>query len=132
MVAGNGVCPPSAAAGPHRVLVVEDHPDGRESLCEVLRILGFEVRAAADGPSGVAEALAWRPECAVVDLGLPGFDGCEVARRVRAGLGGAVRLVAWTGYSQPEDAARARAAGFDACLLKPTEPEEILASLRGP
>ena len=78
--------------------------------------------------------LALRPEVALVDIGLPRLDGYEVARRARAALGSDVLLVALTGYGQPEDAARARAAGFDLHLRKPIDVDEIdrlLAAERG-
>ena len=102
---------PTAAA--RHVLLVEDSDDIRESLQELLAELGHRVEVAADGEQGVARALASRPEVALVDIGLPRIDGYEVARRLRAALGGDILLVALTGYGQPEDAVRARAAGFD-------------------
>ena len=114
------------------VLIVEDGPDNRETLQELLESLGHEVHTAADGADGVDRALALRPEVALIDIGLPRLDGFEVARRVRAELGGAVFLVALTGYGQPEDRARARAAGFDMHLTKPLDLdvlERALASL---
>jgi CheY-like chemotaxis protein len=81
-----------------RVLLVEDHPDGRETLKLLLELCGYQVEAAADGRQGVEKGLAWRPEVAVVDIGLPLLDGYEVARRLRAALGGRVRLIALTAY----------------------------------
>jgi DNA-binding response OmpR family regulator len=68
---------------PPRVLVVEDNPDGREALRILLDIQGFAVEAAPDGEQGVQKALSWKPDAAVVDIGLPLLDGFEVARRVR-------------------------------------------------
>jgi len=110
-----------AAASGRNVLVVEDNDDARMALCELLELGGHHVRAAADGVSGLASALASRPDIALVDVGLPGIDGYEVARRIRAAeVGGAhMKLVALTGYGLPEDRARALAAGFDVHLVKP-------------
>ncbi len=123
--------PLPAAITPRRVLVVEDNPDTREAIRFVLRAWGHYVEAAADGEQGVATALAWRPEVAVLDIGLPVLNGFEVARRVRAALGGAVRLVALTGHGSAEDRERALAAGFDALLRKPADPEELLRLVGG-
>ncbi|HEY2728836.1 MAG TPA: hybrid sensor histidine kinase/response regulator [Polyangia bacterium] len=104
-----------------RILIVEDGADNRETLQELLESLGHEVHVAIDGVEGVARALAVRPEIALVDIGLPLIDGFEVARRVRAAVGSGMFLVALTGYGQPEDRARAAAAGFDAHLTKPMD-----------
>jgi len=115
----------SRAGKPRRVLVVEDHPDTRESLRSLLRGWGHEVEVAGDGAQGLAKALGWRPEVAVLDIGLPRLDGYEVARRVRPAVGGEVRLIALTGYGAAEDRQRAFAAGFDHHLTKPADPEEL-------
>jgi CheY-like chemotaxis protein len=88
------------------------------------------VHEAEDGPTGVRLALAVRPDVALVDIGLPGFDGYEVAREIRAALDGSVRLVALTGYGLPEDAQRAKSAGFDEHVVKPVD-EATLAKLLG-
>jgi CheY-like chemotaxis protein len=87
---------------------------------------------AADGLRGVQQALAWRPEVAVVDIGLPLLDGYEVARRVRAALGEGIRLIALTSYCRPEDRRQAFEAGFDYHLAKPADPEEMSRLLKGP
>jgi signal transduction histidine kinase len=108
-----------------RVLVIEDNPDGRETLRMMLEMWGHQVEVAADGQQGVEQALALRPEVALVDIGLPLLDGYEVARRVRAELGRDIFLIALTGYGQPHDHRRAFEAGFDAHLVKPAEPEEL-------
>jgi signal transduction histidine kinase/CheY-like chemotaxis protein len=113
------------------VLVVEDHDDSRDLLVHLLAGLGHHVRAAADGPSGLAEALAHPPEIMLVDIGLPGLDGYEVARRLRSSAGDAAFLVALTGYGQPGDRALALEAGFDVHLTKPVaQPriEEVLGA----
>ncbi len=116
-----------------RVLIVEDNVDGRETLKAILTLCGHEVYEAADGLNGAEVAIAVRPDIALIDIGLPGIDGYEVARRVRASPHGRqVKLVACTGYGQQEDLQRAKLAGFDACLVKPLEPaalERILAEV---
>lgn len=113
-----------------RILIVEDNADGRETLKTMLTLYGHQVYEAADGVSGAELAISIRPDLALIDIGLPGIDGYEVARRVRASTHGEVKLVAFTGYGQEEDMQRAKLAGFDACLVKPIEPaalERILA-----
>ena len=116
------------------VLVVEDNHDGRESLRDLLEIWGHEVSLAADGPEGIEKALGLRPEVALVDIGLPGLDGNEVARRIRSALSSeAIVLIAMTGYGQPEDRRRALQAGFDRYLVKPVDPailSRLLAEAR--
>jgi signal transduction histidine kinase/ActR/RegA family two-component response regulator len=120
---------PGADAGGARrhVLVVEDNADNRDTLVMLLESFGHEVVTAVDGPSGVQVAAEARPEVAFVDIGLPGFDGYEVARRVRDLLGEEVTLVALTGYGQAEDRARARTAGFDVHLTKPADVDTVAA-----
>jgi signal transduction histidine kinase/ActR/RegA family two-component response regulator len=109
-----------------RVLVVEDNQDGRESLRDLLEIWGYRVDLAEDGPSGVERALASPPDVALIDIGLPGLDGNEVARRIRADLNGHTPcLIAMTGYGQPEDRCRAMEAGFNTYLVKPVDPETL-------
>jgi CheY-like chemotaxis protein len=106
-------------SGPLRVLVVEDYPDGSESLCTLVELWGHDCRTAPDGPAGVDLALAWRPNAAVIDLGLPGIDGLEVSRRLRPALGLDVLLVALAAHN---DDGPSRAAGFDRHLIKPADP----------
>jgi len=118
--------PAIAPAAARRVLVIEDNDDSRQMLRELIRLLGHEVFEAVDGVSGVSSALALEPDLALVDIGLPGIDGYEVARRLRghpAGRG--LRLVALTGYGLPEDRERSRAAGFDLHLVKPVDPVRL-------
>jgi len=107
---------------PARVLVVEDNPDAAESLVMILEMLGHHVRVAHDGQSAIAQAKANPPDVMLVDIGLPGMDGYEVARRIRhdASLRELI-LVALTGYGRPEDKARAMMAGFDYHLVKPVD-----------
>jgi two-component system, sensor histidine kinase len=111
--------------GPRRVLLVEDNPDGREFLAMLLRLWGYEVEVAGDGPEGLRKALDWRPRAVLLDIGLPGLDGWQVARRLREQEGRAVLLVALTGYGREEDEARSRRAGFDAHLTKPADLMEL-------
>jgi signal transduction histidine kinase len=112
------------------VLLVEDGVDAREILRMILEQAGYRVTCAEDGPGGVAAYLRCRPSAALVDVGLPGYDGYEVARRIRAAAGGAsVLLVALTGYGQLSDRRRAEEAGFDRHLVKPVDPARIVALL---
>jgi len=124
--------PAPAVSAPKRartVLVIEDNDDARESLRLLLESLGHRVLAAADGHQGVAQALEHRPEVLLVDLGLPGLDGYEVARAIRASPGGkSAVLIAVTGYGQAEDRRRATEAGFDAHLVKPVS-QSLLSML---
>jgi two-component system, sensor histidine kinase len=113
------------------ILVIEDNPDAREMLRVLLEVDGHRVEVAEDGHQGVKIARSSRPEVALVDIGLPGLDGYEVARQMRALLGRHVRLIALTGYGQPEDQRRAAEAGFDAHLIKPVSPEQIVEILEG-
>jgi CheY-like chemotaxis protein len=111
------------------VVLVDDNEDMREMMVAFLRAAGHRVEDACDGVVGLSTILARRPDVAIVDIGLPGLDGFEVARKVRAELGEGIRLVAITGYGQPDDRARSGDAGYDVHLVKPTSPDELLASL---
>jgi two-component system, sensor histidine kinase and response regulator len=127
--------PPSAAS----ILLVEDSADSRETLAEVLRLLGYQVRVAASAQEALAQLAGWRPDAILSDIGLPGTDGCELMRQVRrlpeqAG----VVAVAVTGYGTREDRDAALAAGFDTHLAKPLDLpaldrqlQELLAGRRG-
>ncbi|WP_437803096.1 ATP-binding protein [Sorangium sp. So ce693] len=110
---------PSPAARKLRVLVVEDNVDAASTLADALLALGQEVWIAGDGPRALRAAAEHRPDLVLLDIGLPGMDGYEVARRLReAGLCSGA-LVALTGYGQASDRRRAEAAGFDAHFVKP-------------
>jgi signal transduction histidine kinase len=133
---------PAAPAGParaaprgpqRRVVVVEDNDDAREMLRHALVDAGHEVVEATDGPGGLAAIQDARPHVALVDVGLPGFDGYEVARRIRAvAEGKSIRLIALTGYGQPDDRRRALEAGFDAHLVKPVDFDTLDDAVRAP
>jgi CheY-like chemotaxis protein len=105
---------------------VEDNADSRETQRILLELLGHHVEVAADGIEGVKKALDGRPEVALIDIGLPGLDGYEVARRLRKTLGGRVFLIAQTAYGRPEDREHALRVGFDVHLVKPVELDELL------
>jgi CheY-like chemotaxis protein len=125
----------AAADARRRVLIVEDNPDARESLRTILELSGHEIFEAQDGPSGVEQALRWKPDTALIDIGLPRLDGYEVARRIRsAPAGRAIFLIALTGYGQPGDRRLAEEAEFDAHLVKPVDyrrlSEAIAAGVR--
>ena len=108
-----------------RILLVEDNPDAREALRAVLELEGHRVAAAVDGMAALELATTFRPDVVFIDLGLPGVDGYEVARRLRSTGPKGLCLVALTGYGQPEDRARALDAGFDVHLTKPVDLGEV-------
>jgi signal transduction histidine kinase len=120
----------AATEGKPTVLLIEDNDDGREMMATMLASYGYPVLQARDGIEGVKIAVAQRPGVALVDIGLPGIDGYEVARRLRAspetqGL----RMIAVTGYGLAEDQRRVLEAGFDLHLVKPVEPNALLERL---
>jgi len=113
-----------------RVLLVDDNHDLVMVLGRTLRCLGYSVQNAYTGPDGLAAAVQWRPDIVIMDIGLPGLDGYEVARRLRSepalrNRGEKMGLIALTGYGQPTDIALTREAGFDAHLPKPYELDEL-------
>ncbi len=114
---------------PLTILVVEDDDQCREAIRRLLKGLGHVVDVAADGPTGVAKALAAPPDVVVTDIGLPGFDGFEVARRIRAALGPSVVLIAQTGNESHDARGRAAAAGIDHFLVKPADQADFMACL---
>jgi len=117
------------------ILIVEDNADAREALRMLLELDGHVVEAAAEGMEAIEIARAKDPDIALVDIGLPGIDGYEVARRVRARDPRRPLLIALTGYGQPEDRKRATEAGFDSLLVKPVDPTDLadlLATLEIP
>ncbi len=109
-----------------RVLVVDDNDDAAETLSELLQAQGFTVRTAHDGPAALEAAMAFTPDLAIVDIGLPVMDGYELAMRLRdLPALRETRLIAVTGYGQEEDRARSAAAGFHSHLVKPVDPEKL-------
>jgi CheY-like chemotaxis protein len=106
------------------VLVVDDNVDAAQTLAELLQAMGCEARVAFDGPAALMAAQDMQPRLVLLDIGLPLMDGYEVAARLRAG-GFDGRLVALTGYGQPEDRERSRRAGFDEHFVKPLAPETL-------
>ncbi|HZU36375.1 MAG TPA: ATP-binding protein [Gemmataceae bacterium] len=119
------------ASSGRRLLVVDDNQDAADSLAVLLRLQGHEVEVAHDGAAALELAQDYRPEIVFLDLGMPGMDGYEVARRLRQQPGlEQVRLAALTGWGQQEDRRRTAAAGFDHHLVKPVEPD-LLQQLLG-
>jgi CheY-like chemotaxis protein len=113
-----------------RVLIVEDHRDGAESLATLLRLWGHEARVVRDGAAALEAAASERPDVVLLDIGLPGMDGYEVAERLREGRPRAMPLViAVTGYGDEEARLRAAEAGIDLYLLKPADPQQLQALL---
>jgi two-component system CheB/CheR fusion protein len=112
------------------ILVVEDNADSREMLCELLSMSGFHCRTAENGPAALALMRERVPDVAILDVGLPGMDGFELARQIRKDARlGRTCLIALTGYGQPSDRAASKQAGFDAHLVKPVRAEELLGML---
>jgi len=122
--------PARARGTPRRVLVIEDNDDGREMLLIPLRRYGHEVLEAATGREGIEAVERHAPNIVLVDIGLPDLDGYEVGRRLRQKYGNGLRLVALTGYGQPQDRARSEAAGFEAHLVKPVDPLKLVEFLQ--
>lgn len=115
-----GAEPVAPQTAPKRILVVDDNADAAESTAMVLRLEGHEVKIAIDGPSALQSAAEFHPEVILLDIGLPGMDGYEVARRLRVMPGLAeTMLIALSGYAGEEHLARTRQAGFDYHLVKP-------------
>ena len=124
----------TASPAPHaqRVLLVDDNVDAVESMEILLQAFGFEVATAIHPDLALSQLDTFAPAAAVIDIGLPGMDGYELAAEIRRRLAGRpMRLIAFTGYGGAEDIARATRAGFDAHLVKPVEIERLLAVLGG-
>jgi hypothetical protein len=120
----------SSERGKHRILVVDDNEDARGLLADILSQLGHDVRAVGDGPQALAVIREFTPDVAVLDIGLPGMDGYELAAQLRRALPAAgVRLIALSGYGQASDRARSQAAGFDGHLVKPVEVRRLLDAI---
>lgn len=131
IVVGSVLSP--VAVPPRRVLVVDDNVDTAESLALLLRLKGHEVEIAHDGPAALKKARSFHPEVVLLDIGLPGLDGYQVASRLRRRRRTArALLVALTGYGQEEDQHLAREAGFDHHLTKPVDLAVIYELLARP
>jgi len=124
---------PAAGIGRRRLLVVDDHVDAADSLAMILKLLGAEVRVARDGYEALSVLESYEPDAILLDIGMPGMDGYETARRFRARFGNRrTTLIALTGWGQEQDRQRARDAGFDHHVVKPADIaalQAILASL---
>jgi CheY-like chemotaxis protein len=116
-----------------RVLVIDDNIDMARTLASLLKLLHHEVCTAYDGPSGLEAARVHRPDVVLLDVGLPGMDGYQVAERLRREeFGKTLRLVAVTGYGQEEDRLRALSAGFDQFVTKPVDYHTLMTLVVGP
>ena len=114
-----------------RILVIEEQEDNRQILRDLLTNADFEVIEAVDGEAGLAAAAAHRPDLVLMDVQLPGIDGYEVTRRLKADtLLQAIPVIAVTSYALAGEADTARAAGCDAYIPKPYSPRELLAKVR--
>jgi CheY-like chemotaxis protein len=123
---------PAIGTSSRRILVVDDNEDAALSMGLLLEQDGHEVQYAYEGRTALDIAQAFQPEVALLDIGLPGLDGFEVAQQLRdrPETAGAL-LVALTGYGQSEDRERSQAAGFDYHLVKPVDPQKLLALIAG-
>jgi two-component system CheB/CheR fusion protein len=131
MVHGSTLTSPQLPRNSCRIVLIEDNPDAREMLRELLVDDGYEVISADTGSTGLASIEESRPDFAIIDIGLPGMDGYSVARTIRtSGLGNQVFLIALTGFGQIEDRQAALAAGFDAHLTKPVDLLELESLLQ--
>ena len=118
---------PSTAPGPgaQRVLVVDDNEDAVRSLAILLELNGHEVQLARDGYAAIEIARDFVPDAVILDIGLPGINGYETARRLRRLPNCSMLLVALSGYGQDKDRERSREAGFDHHLLKPVDVDAL-------
>ena len=122
--------PTDSSDAARRVMLVDDNVDAIESMEILLQAFGYEVSTAIHPDLALAQLESFAPAAAVIDIGLPGMDGYQLAAEIRRRRAGApLRLVAFTGYGGAEDIARATAAGFDAHLVKPVEIDRLLAVL---
>ena len=109
-----------------RVLVVDDNQDSAGSLATLLRLWGHRVETALDGPSALALADSFRPQAALLDIGLPGMTGHELGRKLRESLAvNELLLIALSGYSQPQDQVLSAECGFAHHLVKPVDPDAL-------
>jgi len=111
---------------PRRIVVADDNEDSAQSFAMLLSFSGHEVRIAHDGEQALDAVRDFRPDVAFLDIGMPRLSGYEVAEAVRAEPWGRdVKLIAVTGWGQPDDKVRAQSAGFDQHLVKPIDPTDV-------
>ncbi len=116
-----------------RILVADDNAAAADTLAELLSLFGNEVQVVHDGQAALKTFSAWRPDVILLDIGMPGMDGYEVARRVRQQMASRkVMLIALTGWGQEKDRKLAREAGFDYYLLKPVDLQALQALMAAP
>jgi CheY-like chemotaxis protein len=121
----------SSDGGGLRILIVEDNADSRTTLEKLLSMYGHRVATAPDGHAGLEAFRRDMPDIALLDIGLPGLDGFELARRIRAEMDGKpARLIALTGYGREEDHQAVIEAGFDEHLIKPVDRDALLRVLK--
>ena len=113
-----------------RVLIVEDNADQASILYVLVQLLGHEARCASDGNEAMQIARALRPDLVLLDIGLPGIDGFQVARRLRAELGASVRIIAISAYGSDRDREQSQDAGCDLHLTKPADPRFLESLLK--
>jgi PAS domain S-box-containing protein len=118
---------------PRRVLIVDDNEDAADLLADFLRSSGHDVRVAYEPAAALNLGLAFEPEFAILDIGMPVMDGYELAKQLRAELGPAraPKIYSLTGFGQPADLARSAAAGLDGHFVKPVDAAQVIAALKG-
>ena len=114
-----------------KVLCVDDNPDTAQSAADLLALAGCDTRACSGATSALREAVEFDPDVAVLDLGMPGMDGIELAKRLREQAGHPVRLVALTGQWDIDSTHRTNNAGFDRHLVKPADPHVLVQAVTG-
>jgi CheY-like chemotaxis protein len=125
------VVAPAALQPARRILVVDDNTDAAESLAILLNLDGHTTRVVHDGESALSAATEFLPDAVFLDIGMPGMNGYETARRLRGTHGGSLRLIALTGWGTEQDRRLAQDAGFDHHLVKPVDPAMLGPVLAG-
>lgn len=120
---------PAQLPSPKRILIADDNPDGLESLSDLLRLEGHTVESARNGMDAARKLATFAPDIALLDIGMPGMNGYELARHVRSHGGKDINLIAVTGWGQAADKARAQEAGFHHHLTKPVDMGALRALL---
>jgi DNA-binding response OmpR family regulator len=116
---------------PPKIFIVDDNRDAADTLGMYFENKGYEVRVVYDGDDAIREVDEFHPEVALLDIGLPGKDGYQIAQHIRAGRDGDIMLIAVSGYAAAEDVARAKDAGFDCHFGKPANPMLLLSKIEG-